>query len=94
MSDNTSFNILNNHLEHSKNDISEVEHEEPAEDDEVINQNIKAYFSSSKPNQQPQQITDDYDEMMKKRRAREERLRRAQDYKANPTKKRRSGPWL
>ena len=91
MSDNILYNTLNNTL---NNTLSESPELEQSAEDEKTNESIRLYFKTSKAEEvEPKKPLMNNDEIKAYNKNRQERIWQAQEYKANPTKRRRRTHW-
>ena len=91
MSDNILYNTLNNTLD---NTLSKSPELEPSAEDQQTNESIRLYFKTSKAEEvEPQKPLMDNDDIRAYNQARQERIWQAQEYKANPTKRRKKRQW-
>ena len=93
-----SLNLRDNKVGYSKlrsNEESKVEPElEQSAEDEKTNESIRLYFKTSKAEEvePPKQMMNN-DEIRAHNQARQERIWARQEYKANPTKRRKRKQW-
>ena len=91
MSDNILYNTLNNTL---NNTLSKSPELEQSAEDEKTNESIRLYFKTSKAEEvEPSKPMMNNDEIRAHNQARQERMWARQEYKANPTKRRKKRQW-
>ena len=91
MSDNILYNTLNNTLNNTLPKSPELEQ---SAEDEKTNESIRLYFKTSKAEEvEPSKPMMNNDEIRAHNQARQERMWARQEYKANPTKRRKKRQW-